>query len=171
VCQMLFVNHSAAKRYDKAPDAVKNSIALTIGEDADFLQHGGMVNLQASGTGGLFDVSLYAVNEGHRKLSSQLLSLARHVVHHVEIADADSLDQRNRVAAGQRRKPFFWYGRPQDSYAEQLVKEADVALYRAKECCRNRSVLAKPSGLQEVPVSGNFGASCIRALRAERGYV
>jgi len=34
--------------------------------------------------------------------------------------------------------------------AEQLIHEADIALYRAKAWGRNRSVLAKPSGLQEV---------------------
>jgi hypothetical protein len=31
-CQILFVSRSAAKRYDKALDAVKNSISLTVGE-------------------------------------------------------------------------------------------------------------------------------------------
>ncbi len=38
----------------------------------------------------------------------------------------------------------------QELNAEQLIHEADIALYRAKALGRNRSVLARPSGLQEV---------------------
>jgi hypothetical protein len=85
-CQIIFVSHSAAKRYDKVLDSLKSSINLTVGEDSEFLQAGGMVSLQATANGVLFDVNLDAVSDGHLKLSSQMLSLARRVVHHPESA-------------------------------------------------------------------------------------
>jgi hypothetical protein len=85
-CQLLFVSRSAAKRYSKVLEVVKNSATLTIGEDPEFLKAGGMVSLQAGQSGLLFDVNLDAVRDGHLKLSSQLLSLARHIVQHTESA-------------------------------------------------------------------------------------
>jgi YfiR/HmsC-like len=85
-CQILFVSHSAANRYDKTLDAFKNSITLTIGEHADFLEASGMVTLQSAGVGVSFDVNLDPVNDAHLKLSSQMLSLARRVIQHTESA-------------------------------------------------------------------------------------
>ena len=108
--QILFVSRSAAKHHDKALDAVKNSITLTIGDDADFLQAGGMASLQPAGAGVLFDVNLDAVNEGHLKLSSQLLSLARHVLHHTESGKnlhADQSQHRGNFASAKIADPVL----------------------------------------------------------------
>lgn len=85
-CQMLFVSRSAAKQYATILGAVKNSITLTIGEDSDFLAAGGMLRVEEAGNGVAFDVNLEAVNHGHLKLSSQMLSLARRIVERSEQA-------------------------------------------------------------------------------------
>lgn len=85
-CQLVFVTRSMAKRYGKVLESVKDSGALTVGEDSDFLKAGGMVNLEPTGKGLTFDVNMDAVLRSHLKISSQLLSLARRVLRGVELA-------------------------------------------------------------------------------------
>jgi hypothetical protein len=87
-CQILFVSQSDPKRYEKVLEAVQNSFTVTIGEDPAFLNAGGMMSLQTVGNGVSFDVNLDAENGGHLKLSSQLLSLARHILHRTEAASS-----------------------------------------------------------------------------------
>jgi hypothetical protein len=83
-CQLIFVSRSESRHYDKVLEAMKNSISLTVGEDQNFLEASGM--LQATHNDVVFDVNLDAVNEGHLKLSSQPLALARHIHHRTELA-------------------------------------------------------------------------------------
>ncbi len=85
-CHLLFVSRSAAKRYDKVLETVKNSMTITVGEEPEFLKAGGMICLQAAPNGVTFDVNLDAVQDGHLKLSSQLLALAKHIVRRSESA-------------------------------------------------------------------------------------
>ena len=65
---------------------MKDSGTLTIGEDPESLKAGGMLNLDPTGRGLTFDVNLDAVVRGHLKISSQLLSLARHILNGPEMA-------------------------------------------------------------------------------------
>jgi hypothetical protein len=83
-CQVLFISHSVAKHYEKVLDVVKSSATLTIGEDGDFLKAGGMVSLDMASSTLIFDVNLDAVHGGPLRLSSQLLSLARHIIQRSE---------------------------------------------------------------------------------------
>jgi hypothetical protein len=85
-CQVLFVTRSMAKKYAKVLETVKDSGALTIGEDPEFLRAGGMVNLEPVASSLTFDVNIDAVSSSHLKMSSQLLSLARHVFHTTQVA-------------------------------------------------------------------------------------
>jgi len=85
-CQVLFVTRSMAKSYGKVLQTVKDESALTIGEDAEFLRAGGMLALEPNGRSLAFDVNIDAVAREHLKISSQLLSLARQVIHDAEFA-------------------------------------------------------------------------------------
>jgi len=85
-CQVLFVTRSMAKTYGKVLQTVKDAGSLTIGEDAEFLRAGGMLALEPNGRNLIFDVNIDAVTREHLKISSQLLSLARQVIHETEFA-------------------------------------------------------------------------------------
>ena len=85
-CQVVFVSRSAAKNYGKVLQIVRDNGTLTIGEDPEFLKTGGMMSLEPAARGLTFDVNLDAVQQGHLKISSQLLSLARRVFHGTELA-------------------------------------------------------------------------------------
>ena len=87
-CQVVFVTRSAAKRYARVLQLAKQTGSLTVGEEPEFLKAGGMVSLIPSDRGVTFDINLDAVQEGRLKISSQLLSLARHVFRAPESARA-----------------------------------------------------------------------------------
>jgi hypothetical protein len=85
-CQVLFVSHSNGRKYQKVLDLARNSFALTVGEDQEFLKAGGMLSVETVGAGLLFDVNLDAVRGQGLRLSSQLLALARRVIQRPEAA-------------------------------------------------------------------------------------
>lgn len=85
-CQVLFVTRSMARTYSKVLQSVRDAGSLTIGEDGEFLRAGGMLAFEQNGRGLVFDVNIDAVMRQHLKISSQLLSMARQVVHDAEFA-------------------------------------------------------------------------------------
>jgi len=44
-CQLVFVSRSEATHYDKVLEDLKNAVSLTVGEDQNFLEAGGMLSL------------------------------------------------------------------------------------------------------------------------------
>jgi hypothetical protein len=85
-CQILFVSRSEQKKYSHSLDAVRGRTVFTVGETPEFLGAGGILSFSSQeGTLG-FDVNLEAANKAHLKISSRLLTLARHVVSQTEAA-------------------------------------------------------------------------------------
>jgi hypothetical protein len=79
-CHLLFISRSEAKRLRQLlPAADKNSI-LTVGEDADFLSQGGMINFALVNKSVRFDINKKATTQAGLKISSKLLAVARSVV-------------------------------------------------------------------------------------------
>ena len=86
VCQILFVSRSEQKRYNQALDAVRGKMVLTVGETPEFLEAGGILSFSGQQGAVQFDVNLVAAIKAHLKISSRLLTLARHVVNQIEAA-------------------------------------------------------------------------------------
>ena len=85
-CQILFVSRSELKSYNQVLEAVRDKAVLTVSETPEFLEAGGILTFSSQQGTLQFDVSLLAANKAHLKLSSRLLTLARHVVNQLEAA-------------------------------------------------------------------------------------
>lgn len=85
-CQILFVSHSEQKRYSQALDPVREHVVLTVGETPEFLDAGGILTFSTQPGALQFDVNLEAADKAHLKISSRLLTLARHIVNRAEAA-------------------------------------------------------------------------------------
>jgi len=85
-CHILFVSHFERKSYARVLGSVRGQNVLTIGETPEFLDAGGILGFSMNGETLQFDVNLTEANRAHLKISSRLLTLARHVVNAAEAA-------------------------------------------------------------------------------------
>jgi len=78
-CHILFISHSEKERAWEFLQDLKNSPVLTVGEDENFCERGGMINFVRQDKNIRLEANRTAAEETGIKISSRLLSLARQV--------------------------------------------------------------------------------------------
>lgn len=78
-CHILFVGLSERDRFERLLGGLKNHPCLTVGEEPEFAQAGGMINLLVEDGKIRFEVSLDVAEKAGLKISSRLLKLAKNV--------------------------------------------------------------------------------------------
>lgn len=78
-CHILFVSPSESSRLDEILKALDGTATLTVGEDEEFLQKGGIIRFFTQEKKIRFDINLDAAEYEGLRLSSRLLQVARTV--------------------------------------------------------------------------------------------
>lgn len=78
-CHLVFMGEVESQRAALALDAIERRPMLTVGDQSDFLQRGGMIGFVAEGDRLRFDVNQAAAKRAKVKISAHLLRLARQV--------------------------------------------------------------------------------------------
>mgnify|MGYP000928887068 CR=1 FL=1 len=76
-CHLVFVSEAESHRSAIALSVTKNLATLTVGEQPDFLQRGGMINFVSEDNKVRFDINQAAAEKVNVKISAHLLRLAR----------------------------------------------------------------------------------------------
>lgn len=79
-CDIVFVAAGDGERLRAVLQANAHQPLLSVGDDPDFLERGGIIALKLSGGRVRFDINLAAAREAGLRLSSQLLQLADRIV-------------------------------------------------------------------------------------------
>lgn len=75
-CRIIYVNPAKENQVRAALAALKNTSALTVGENADFIRYGGMIQFVLDGNRVRFEINLAAAQRARLALSSELLKVA-----------------------------------------------------------------------------------------------
>jgi hypothetical protein len=76
-CHVLFVSSSERKRVVQLIDDLRGSNVLTVGEMAQFIQQGGIINFVMEANKVRFEINVAMAERARLKISSKLLVLAR----------------------------------------------------------------------------------------------
>ena len=76
-CHVLFLSQSDSENLKQGLDRLRDLPILTVGDSADFLALGGMINFVLEQDRVRFEINLAAAERHHLKLSSKLLAVAR----------------------------------------------------------------------------------------------
>lgn len=79
-CHILFVSRSEGKRYGSIFKSVQGANVLTVGETPDFLASGGAIDFLFAEDRLQFEVNMGAASDAHLRISSNMLTLAHHVI-------------------------------------------------------------------------------------------
>jgi hypothetical protein len=79
-CQLLFIGSPEPKLRARLLESVKGTQMLTVGDDAGFLEAGGILEFAIPGSAIQFSVNLPAAKRAGLKIDSRLLALARRVL-------------------------------------------------------------------------------------------
>jgi hypothetical protein len=77
-CHILFISTSEKSKFSKVIEGLKGTSVLTVGESADFIGAGGMINFVLESNKVRFQINDDAAKKAGLKISSKLLSLAIH---------------------------------------------------------------------------------------------
>jgi hypothetical protein len=76
-CQILFVSKSEAAHFNEVFSKLDSRPVLTVGEDPDFIQHGGVINFYRDGSKVRFEINPDAAGKSGLRLGSELLTVGK----------------------------------------------------------------------------------------------
>lgn len=79
-CHVIFVGESESQRTRQALSAIGDAAVLTVGEQRDFLERGGIINFVSEDNRIRFDINQAAAERANVRISAHLLRLARRTV-------------------------------------------------------------------------------------------
>lgn len=99
-CQIVFISASESPRFVQILNTLRGAHVLAVGESEGFLEAGGTLNFVMERERVRFDANLAAASRENLRISSQLLMMARVVLHEPATPKISELESWRGVFAG-----------------------------------------------------------------------